>query len=189
VLTPLVGVGILPLEKMLPLTLGANIGTTATALLASLVSTKPEAVQIALCHLFFNVIGILIWYPIPFMRAFPLVYIFFAFVVAPLLLFGLSSLFELGSAYTVLATIITVFLIISIGYFLFWWNKKDGAQIFYTMLEHRQVRADTAKNLPVIIGELRREIEMLKKNGGKKDVEMVSHPADPHDVGVSLHVA
>merc|ERR1712167_25635 len=38
-----------------------------TGILASLVSSKPEAVQIAICHLSFNCIGILLWYgpPIP----------------------------------------------------------------------------------------------------------------------------
>lgn len=61
-LTPLCGIGVLPLHKMLPLTLGANIGTTCTALIASLVSLKFGAVQIALVHLFFNIIGILIWF-------------------------------------------------------------------------------------------------------------------------------
>ena len=39
-LTPLVGIGVISLEQMLPLTLGANIGTTCTAFLASLVSMK-----------------------------------------------------------------------------------------------------------------------------------------------------
>merc|ERR1712113_1242209 len=71
-LTPLCGIGVLPLLKMLPLTLGANIGTTCTALIASLVSLKFGAVQIALCHLWFNIFGILIWFPVPFMRQFPL---------------------------------------------------------------------------------------------------------------------
>merc|ERR1719411_825714 len=71
-LTPLCGIGVLPLIKMLPLTLGANIGTTCTALIASLVSLKFGAVQIALCHLWFNIFGILIWFPVPFMRNVPL---------------------------------------------------------------------------------------------------------------------
>merc|ERR1719502_619784 len=71
-LTPLCALGVLPLMKMLPLTLGANIGTTCTALIASLVSLKFGAVQIALCHLFFNIIGILIWFPIPPVRRIPL---------------------------------------------------------------------------------------------------------------------
>merc|ERR1712190_417311 len=71
-LTPLCAIGVLPLLKMLPLTLGANIGTTCTALIASLVSLKFGAVQIALVHLFFNIIGILIWFPIPVLRRIPI---------------------------------------------------------------------------------------------------------------------
>merc|ERR1711953_513513 len=71
-LTPLCGVGVVALSKMLPLTLGANIGTTCTALIASLVSLKFGAVQIALVHLLFNITGILIWFPIPQLRQIPL---------------------------------------------------------------------------------------------------------------------
>merc|ERR1711953_931718 len=71
-LTPLCAIGVLPLMKMLPLTLGANIGTTCTALIASLVSLKFGAVQIALVHLWFNILGILVWFPIPQMRAIPI---------------------------------------------------------------------------------------------------------------------
>merc|ERR1711920_932907 len=70
-LTPLVGIGALRLEQMLPLTLGANIGTTITAFLASLVSGKVVSLQVALAHLLFNITGIIIFYPIPFMRSIP----------------------------------------------------------------------------------------------------------------------
>merc|ERR1711972_948565 len=70
-LTPLCGIGVIPLHKMLPLTLGANIGTTCTALIASLVDLKRGGVQIALCHFFFNIVGILIWFPVPLMRQLP----------------------------------------------------------------------------------------------------------------------
>merc|ERR1712232_879827 len=111
-LTPLCGLGVLPLAKMLPMTLGANIGTTCTALIASLVSLKFGAVQIAMVHLCFNIVGILIWFPVPFMRriplagarllglyasyfrAFPLIYIFIAFVVLPGICLGVSELFK-----------------------------------------------------------------------------------------------
>lgn len=74
VLTPLVAVGLISLEEMFPLTLGANIGTTITGILsATVVTSNPvEAWQVALCHLFFNLIGIAIWYPIPAMRQVPL---------------------------------------------------------------------------------------------------------------------
>lgn len=73
-LVPLVGIGAVTVEKMFPFTLGANIGTTVTALLAAIASGKGDGMQIALCHLFFNIFGILIWFPIPFMRAVPLFY-------------------------------------------------------------------------------------------------------------------
>ena len=46
-------------------------GTTATGLLAALTAEPSElehTIQIALCHLYFNIIGILVFYPIPFMR-------------------------------------------------------------------------------------------------------------------------
>merc|ERR1719222_1433804 len=71
-LTPLCGIGVLPLAKMLPMTLGANIRTTCTALIASLVSLKFGAVQIAIVHLCFNIIGILIFFPIPALRRIPI---------------------------------------------------------------------------------------------------------------------
>lgn len=74
-LVPMVGVGLVSLEAIFPLTLGANIGTTITALLASMAGTGDAAVlglQIALCHLLFNILGILIWFPIPLMRNVPL---------------------------------------------------------------------------------------------------------------------
>jgi sodium-dependent phosphate cotransporter len=61
-LVPLAGVGVLKLEKMYPLELGADIGTTFTALMAAMVSSKVESLQIALVHLFFNLTGIVIWY-------------------------------------------------------------------------------------------------------------------------------
>ena len=61
-------------EDMLPLTLGANIGTTITGIMAATVVTSNpvQAWQVALCHLFFNVFGIVLWYPIPKVRQIPL---------------------------------------------------------------------------------------------------------------------
>lgn len=110
-LTPLVGIGVITLERMYPLTLGANIGTTATAILAAMTASGRSlapALQIAFCHLFFNISGILIWYPIPVLRRIPLnlskklgnitakyrwfalVYLFGMFLALPALTFGIS---------------------------------------------------------------------------------------------------
>ncbi|GAA6235259.1 sodium-dependent phosphate transport protein 2A-like isoform X1 [Lates japonicus] len=109
-MTPLVGIGVISLERAYPLTLGSNIGTTATALLAALASPGNKlaaAIQIALCHLFFNVFGILLWYPLPFMRLpirmahvlgertakyrwFAVLYLLLCFLLLPSLVLGLS---------------------------------------------------------------------------------------------------
>uniref|UniRef100_G3WBC0 Sodium-dependent phosphate transport protein 2B n=1 Tax=Sarcophilus harrisii TaxID=9305 RepID=G3WBC0_SARHA len=70
-ITPLVGIGVIGLERAYPLTLGSNIGTTTTAILAALASpgsTLQNSLQIALCHFFFNLSGVLLWYPVPVTR-------------------------------------------------------------------------------------------------------------------------
>jgi sodium-dependent phosphate cotransporter len=72
ILVPLVAAGVLTLRNAFPVTLGANIGTTVTALLASIAADSPEAVVIALAHVTFNVLGILIFYPVPRLRRIPL---------------------------------------------------------------------------------------------------------------------
>jgi len=74
-LVPLAGAGLLTLQQAFPITLGANIGTTVTALLASMAVSGVNAqagVAIALVHLLFNLTGIVIIYPIPAIRAIPL---------------------------------------------------------------------------------------------------------------------
>ena len=61
---PLLGSGLLTVEQVYPYTLGTNVGTTVTAILASLVTNQVEAVTIAFAHLLFNIFGILIFYPL-----------------------------------------------------------------------------------------------------------------------------
>ena len=72
VMIPLAAAGVVTLANVYPVTLGANVGTTVTGLLASLATTRPEALTIALVHTLFNVVGILIFYPVPALRALPL---------------------------------------------------------------------------------------------------------------------
>lgn len=74
-LVPLAGAGVLTLEHAFPVTLGANVGTTVTALLAALAATGQNAdaaLTIALVHLLFNVTGMLLIYPFEPMRKVPL---------------------------------------------------------------------------------------------------------------------
>lgn len=71
ILVPLIATGLIKLEHAFPITLGANIGTTITALLAALAGNE-LGLAIALVHVLFNVGGILLIYPIPFIRRLPL---------------------------------------------------------------------------------------------------------------------
>lgn len=65
-IVPLAGAGIVSLRKVFPYTMGANIGTTGTAVLAALATGNPVAVTAAFAHLVFNIFGIVIFYPLKF---------------------------------------------------------------------------------------------------------------------------
>jgi len=71
ILIPLAGAGVLSLRNAYPVTLGANVGTTITALLAALATSVPEALTVALAHTTFNVLGILLLYVVPLARDVP----------------------------------------------------------------------------------------------------------------------
>ncbi len=103
ILVPLVAAGVLNLKGAYPITVGANIGTTITALLASLAVLLPAGLTIALVHLFFNVAAMILIFPVERIRNIPLhaaermaevavrrhslvaVYVIGLFVVIPLL--------------------------------------------------------------------------------------------------------
>jgi len=75
VLVPLAAAGMITLPQVFPITLGANVGTTITAILASMAApaaTAHLAVQIAMVHLLFNLSGIVLIYPIERIRRIPL---------------------------------------------------------------------------------------------------------------------
>jgi sodium-dependent phosphate cotransporter len=69
---PLAGAGILTLRQIFPYTLGANVGTTITAILAALAVGELSAVTVAFAHLMFNVCGILAIWPVSAIRRIPL---------------------------------------------------------------------------------------------------------------------
>jgi sodium-dependent phosphate cotransporter len=74
-LVPLAGAGLITLQQAFPITIGANIGTTVTALLAALAVTGPNArwgITIALVHLLFNVSATCLIYPWRRIRNIPL---------------------------------------------------------------------------------------------------------------------
>ncbi|UCD56650.1 MAG: Na/Pi symporter [Candidatus Hydrogenedentota bacterium] len=100
-IVPMAAAGVLTLEQIFPYTLGANVGTTVTAILASLATVSAGnmgGVTIAFTHLLFNVFGIFIFYPIRFIplglarelgrrtaenRFFPLLYVITVFFYIP----------------------------------------------------------------------------------------------------------
>jgi sodium-dependent phosphate cotransporter len=74
-LVTLAGAGLITLQQAFPITLGANIGTTVTALMASMAVSGVNAqagVSIALVHLLFNVTGTVMIYPVKAIRRIPL---------------------------------------------------------------------------------------------------------------------
>jgi len=102
---PLAGAGILTLVQIFPYTLGANIGTTVTAMLAALVTGNLAAVVVAFSHLIFNISGIVFWWPFKFVpitlaekfsqiamrkKVIPILYIIIVFFVIPVLLIVIS---------------------------------------------------------------------------------------------------
>ncbi|MBN3039851.1 MAG: Na/Pi symporter [Candidatus Omnitrophica bacterium] len=71
-LIPMIGAGILTVELAFPITMGANIGTTATAILASFATGNIAAVTIAFVHFLFNFTGVVFIYPIKAVRNIPI---------------------------------------------------------------------------------------------------------------------
>ncbi len=75
-IVPLAGAGILTIHQIFPYTLGANIGTTITALLAAMAfattgssstsGTGTLGLTLAIVHLLFNISGMLLLYPLRF---------------------------------------------------------------------------------------------------------------------------
>lgn len=191
-LTPLVGLGVIQLEQMLPLTLGANIGTTVTGLLASLVSDSVAALQVALCHLFFNISGIIIWYPVPFMRKVPLngarelgkwtrrsklippIYIIVVFFICPLLLLGISELFvQKKVGWTVLGSILVIAVALGILRFVYWWKKQEGRTAFIAFLDKRTARSAAMSALPEDMQFLKSKVAALAEHTGLPEDEEV----------------
>lgn len=70
---PLVAKKVIGMRKAAPFIMGANIGTTITAFIATtLNSNTAGAGSIAIAHFLFNFIGVLIFFPIPVLRRIPM---------------------------------------------------------------------------------------------------------------------
>jgi len=191
-LTPLAGIGVLKIEQMYPLIIGADIGTTITALLAAMVSSKVEGLQVALCHILFNVSGAIIWYVVPFMRRlplflarylgqvtrkwrqFPILFIPIIFFVFPILLLGVSACFEKKTkGFQALGVFLTILMLGSIFYFWIWWRYKGGKSTCRACISRRKRRqaalmvlADDMDYIKVDLEYCKNEIGRLKDFAG-----------------------
>ena len=67
-----ISAGLMTLQQSIGVILGANVGTTITAMLAALAVGEIHAVTVAFAHLLFNVCGILVIWPLPALRRLPI---------------------------------------------------------------------------------------------------------------------
>ncbi len=72
ILIPLISSGVLAVRNAYPITLGANVGTTITALLASLAVDLQAGLVVALTHTLFNLAAIVVIYPVRRLRYVPI---------------------------------------------------------------------------------------------------------------------
>jgi sodium-dependent phosphate cotransporter len=108
-LVPMVAAGIVSIETIFPITIGANIGTTVTTILASLATGNIAAMVIAFTHFLFNFLGTVIIYPIKFFR-----------LIAINLAKGLGNISFRKRRYAFLYIIVIYFMIPAI---LIFWSK------------------------------------------------------------------
>lgn len=110
-IVPLVATGKVRLNRAFQFILGANIGTTITALLAAIFQSE-AALEIALVHFLFNTLGVVLFLSIPFLTKIPLylagkmgdltlrlrlvgfAYILITFFLLPFTLISISQGFE-----------------------------------------------------------------------------------------------
>jgi sodium-dependent phosphate cotransporter len=141
-----------------------------------LISLSP----VALAHLFFNITGIVIWYPLPFMRKIPLeaaralgratrrsklvpvIYIILVFFVAPLLLLALSAMFEQKTVgFTVLGSFLVIFIAALAARFTWWWKKQNGKQSCLAYLDKREALKNATATLPEDMKFLKSKVAQL----------------------------
>lgn len=145
IMVPFAGVGALPLETIYPIVVGSNVGTALQTVMTSMSAFGPEPLQVALAHLFFNVTGMLLWYPIPHLRAvplwaarrlgqgaktwrlFPILSILGLYIVIPLLTFGLLELYQSGgTGARVFVILVFVGGGLALGAILYWCKYRGG---------------------------------------------------------------
>ncbi|REE05854.1 Na/Pi symporter [Marinoscillum furvescens] len=70
-IVPLVATGKVNLKRAFEFVMGANLGTTITALLAALLKSE-AAISLAIAHFLFNSVGVLLFIAVPFLNKIPM---------------------------------------------------------------------------------------------------------------------
>lgn len=186
-LLPLVGVGAIRLEQLYPLALGANVGTTITALMAAMVTEGILPLQVALVHLMYNVSGIVLMYPIPMTRipifsakffgrmtriwrGFPCLYVVFFFVLVPLIVLGISACFANGgTGWLVLGVFFTFIVVMWTAWTLFSCRYRGGWERMIACFQRRESTRAMYENLPTDLDYLKEKVSLLLEETGLEE--------------------
>jgi solute carrier family 34 (sodium-dependent phosphate cotransporter) len=143
-----------------------------------MVTSGTTPLQVALAHLFFNLSGIVLFYPVPFMRqlplngarflgkmtklwrGFPVVYIVVAFFVVPAILLGISLMFTNGSkGMTVLGSFIVATIVLGGGWSLYSLKYRGGKERWVMYFKNREIKSKTYESLPQDMVDLKEKTE------------------------------
>jgi len=166
ILTPYVATGIIELEQVLPWSLGTNLGLAIASMLIAWNSGNASYLHVTISNIFFNIFGTLIWYPLRFMREFPLhgalicgiivrwqrimsiAYVGIAFVGAPFAMYGIFSLLQdENKGFIALGGIILSIGSLFLAYIIFSWYFRLGREKFIFFFEKKNPDSQVVKRV------------------------------------------
>lgn len=165
---------VLPIEAAIPLMFGANIGTTATALISSLASSR-EAKRVALANLIFKVLGVILVFP--FINALANLVVYSSIDVSR----------QIANAHTFFNIIITVIFLPIINYFskLIYLMVPEKEEELYRTEKVTKFIDETVLNVPdIALWQTKNEIKHMGEIVGEKMFsrlnEYIEKPNEDH---------
>ena len=150
---PFVATGILEIEQMFPWCLGSNLGMAVINMLIAWSTGNANFLRVTVANVFFNVLGTLMWYPIPYFREFPLhgalivgimtrmwrlvciVHFAVTFILVPLTFLGLGRLLYSGNKTNVVGWLIFIVIIFVFLTSAYCWFNFYGRERFIAFFE------------------------------------------------------
>jgi len=112
-------------------------------------------------------------------RGFPIVYIIVCFFLLPIMLYGLSMLFEGSKGLVALGTVLVIFIGLWLLRTIYWFKYKNGREELVTKFAARQRKNDAINNLPddmdkvkSDVADLKRQIRVLVEHTGAPEEEI-----------------